>query len=123
MVALPMSGGVSPTMILRVVDFPAPFGPKKPVTRPASAVKLTSSTARVAPYFLVSRSMVIMDGPDFLECPDFLGGRGLLRGGGSGADDDCPLGFATLEVAKGVCGFAERVRVPGAPFHPGRVHA
>jgi len=32
-------------MIRMVVDFPAPLGPRKPVTRPDSAVKLTSSTA------------------------------------------------------------------------------
>ena len=68
MVALPASGRVSPTMIRKVVDFPAPFGPRKPVTRPGRAVKLTSSTARVVPYLLVSRSMVIMDGPASLVC-------------------------------------------------------
>src|SRR3954470_22932127 len=54
-------------MIRRVVDFPAPFGPRKPVTRPASAVKLTSSTARVLPYRLVRCSMRIMSGPGFLR--------------------------------------------------------
>ena len=32
-------------MIRIVVDFPAPLGPRKPVTRPGWAVKLTSSTA------------------------------------------------------------------------------
>jgi hypothetical protein len=32
-------------MTLIVVDFPAPFGPRNPVTRPGLAVKLTSSTA------------------------------------------------------------------------------
>ena len=36
-----------------VVDLPAPFGPRKPVTRPGSAVKETSSTAVKSPYFLV----------------------------------------------------------------------
>ena len=46
-----------------VVDFPAPFGPRNPVTRPASAVKLTSSTAVNVPYFLVSPSTVIMGRP------------------------------------------------------------
>jgi hypothetical protein len=43
-----------------VVDFPAPFGPRKPVTRPGSAVKVTSSTAVKAPYFLVRDSTSIM---------------------------------------------------------------
>ena len=47
-------------MIRMVVDFPAPLGPRKPVTRPACAVKLTSSTAVKPPYFLVSESTVIM---------------------------------------------------------------
>jgi hypothetical protein len=37
--------GVRPTMIRMVVDLPAPFGPRKPVTRPVAAVKETSSTA------------------------------------------------------------------------------
>jgi hypothetical protein len=32
-----------------VVDFPAPFGPRKPVTLPGSTTKLRSSTARVFP--------------------------------------------------------------------------
>ena len=43
-----------------VVDLPAPLGPRKPVTRPGSAVNVMSSTAVKAPYFLVSESMVIM---------------------------------------------------------------
>src|SRR6266540_853605 len=59
-VALPDEGGVRPTMIRIVVDLPAPFGPRKPVTRPDRAVKVTSSTAVNAPYFLVSASTLIM---------------------------------------------------------------
>jgi hypothetical protein len=43
-----------------VVDLPAPFGPRKPVTRPGRAVKETSSTAVNPPYFLVKDSTVIM---------------------------------------------------------------
>ena len=43
-----------------VVDFPAPFGPRKPVTRPGSARKVTWSTAVKPPYFLVSESTMIM---------------------------------------------------------------
>jgi hypothetical protein len=45
-----------------VVDFPAPFGPRKPVTRPAAAVKVTSSTAVNGPYRLVTASTEIMRG-------------------------------------------------------------
>jgi hypothetical protein len=36
---------VSATIIRMVVDFPAPFGPTKPVTRPSATVKVRSSTA------------------------------------------------------------------------------
>ena len=36
-----------------VVVFPAPLGPRKPVTDPGSTVKLRSSTARTAPKVLV----------------------------------------------------------------------
>ena len=42
---MPVVGGVSPTMMRMVVDLPAPLGPRKPVTRPGAAVKVTSSTA------------------------------------------------------------------------------
>ena len=58
--AEPDVAGVRPTMIRMVVDFPAPLGPRKPVTRPGRAVKLTSSTAVKPPYFLVRDWTVIM---------------------------------------------------------------
>jgi hypothetical protein len=48
-VAEPDDGGVSPVIIRIVVDFPAPFGPRKPVTDPGSARKETESTAMCAP--------------------------------------------------------------------------
>ena len=57
---MPDVARVSPTMIRMVVDFPAPLGPRNPVTRPGWAVKLTSSTAVKSPYVLVTDSMVIM---------------------------------------------------------------
>ena len=60
MVTVPWVAGVSPTMTRIVVVFPAPFGPRKPVTRPGSATKVMSSTAVKEPYFLVSLSTVIM---------------------------------------------------------------
>ena len=47
-------------MMRIVVDLPAPFGPRNPVTRPGRAVKLTWSTAVNSPYFLVTDSRVIM---------------------------------------------------------------
>ena len=43
-----------------VVDLPAPLGPRKPVTRPGAAVKVTSSTAVWGPYRLVTASTVII---------------------------------------------------------------
>jgi len=60
MVTVPDVGRVSPTMTRIVVDFPAPLGPRNPVTRPRSAVKLTLSTAVKLPYLLVTPSTVIM---------------------------------------------------------------
>ena len=47
-------------MIRIVVDLPAPLGPRKPVTRPGRATKVTSSTAVCSPYLLVTCSTVIM---------------------------------------------------------------
>ena len=41
----PAVGGVSPTIMRSVVDLPAPFGPRNPVTVPGSQRKDTSSTA------------------------------------------------------------------------------
>jgi hypothetical protein len=42
------------------VDLPAPLGPRKPVTRPGWAVKVTSSTTVRPPYSLDSDSILIM---------------------------------------------------------------
>ena len=44
-VTRPALGGVRPVIIRRVVDFPAPFGPRKPVTVPGRHENETSSTA------------------------------------------------------------------------------
>jgi hypothetical protein len=48
-VAAPAVGRVRPSSARRVVDFPAPLRPRKPVTDPAGTAKLSSSTAVVAP--------------------------------------------------------------------------
>src|SRR5690606_14109291 len=58
--AWPVEGAVRPTMTRMVVDFPAPLGPRNPVTRPERAVNETSSTAVKPAYFLVSEVTVIM---------------------------------------------------------------
>src|SRR3954452_22263998 len=63
MVAVPDVGAVSPTITRIVVDLPAPFGPRKPVTRPDWAVKETLSTAVKPAYLRVSDSTVIMGQP------------------------------------------------------------
>ena len=45
----PASGRSSPSIIRIVVDLPAPFGPRNPVTVPGRTSKLRSSTAVVGP--------------------------------------------------------------------------
>ena len=50
----PLVGSSSPRIIRIVVDFPAPFGPRKPVTVPGRTVNVRSETAVVGPYRLVS---------------------------------------------------------------------
>ena len=52
MVAVPSVGVVRPTIIRMDVDFPAPFGPRKPVTRPERAVKEMSWTTVVRAVLL-----------------------------------------------------------------------
>jgi len=42
-------GVFRPRIIRSVVDLPAPFGPRKPVTLPDSTVKVNPSTAVVSP--------------------------------------------------------------------------
>ena len=48
-VAIPELGVASPSSMRRVVVFPAPFGPRKPVTAPGWISKERSSTATVGP--------------------------------------------------------------------------
>src|SRR5882757_3696277 len=78
----PLLGRSRPSSIRIVVDLPAPFGPRKPVTTPGRTVKVRWSTAVLSPYRLVSPCNSIMGArlarhggtPD----PDKV-----LRGGGS----------------------------------------
>lgn len=60
----PRSGRVRPTIARIVVDFPAPFGPTNPVTRPEGRSKVMSSTASFVPKCFVIPATVIM-----LSCP------------------------------------------------------
>ena len=48
-VAVPDVGASRPRIMRIVVDLPAPFGPRKPVTMPGRTVKVRSSTARCSP--------------------------------------------------------------------------
>src|SRR4026207_2346819 len=48
-----------------VVDFPAPLGPRNPVTTPGWTVKDRSSTASVSPYRLLSPRASIMHTPQY----------------------------------------------------------
>ena len=50
---LPAVGRSSPMIMRMVVDFPAPFGPRKPVTVPGRTVNEMPSTAVFGPYLLV----------------------------------------------------------------------
>ena len=54
--AVPEDGRSSPSRIRRAEDFPAPFGPRKPVTRPGRTSKLISSRSSADPRLLVTRS-------------------------------------------------------------------
>src|SRR4051794_35351511 len=53
-VAVPASARSRPSRIRRVVDLPAPLGPRKPCTSPVSTVRSRPSSARVRPKFLTS---------------------------------------------------------------------
>jgi hypothetical protein len=50
----PLVGSSRPRIIRIVVDFPAPFGPRKPVTVPGRTVNVRSETAVAGPYRFVS---------------------------------------------------------------------
>ena len=52
MIAVPLVGGSSVTIMRISVDLPAPFGPSRPKISPALTSKLTSLTAVKSPNFL-----------------------------------------------------------------------
>src|SRR6266851_9774287 len=51
---------MNPVIIRIVVDFPAPFGPRKPSTSPRSTENDTPSTARFGPKVFTKFSTLIM---------------------------------------------------------------
>ena len=65
---VPLVGRSSPAITRIVVDFPAPFGPRNPVTTPGSTTKLSLSTAALSPYRLVKPSISIMSYPLINRC-------------------------------------------------------
>src|SRR6202007_71236 len=52
-VMVPTEGGMKPVIIRMEVDFPAPFGPRKPRTSPRSTENETLLTASFGPNALV----------------------------------------------------------------------
>src|SRR5690606_21273807 len=81
-VTRPAVGRSSPRIIRIVVDFPAPFGPRKPVTRPGRTVNDTESTASFSPYLLVRSTASIIG---FLSVLCAAGSCGRLHGRCPGA--------------------------------------
>src|SRR5262249_37309717 len=65
-VAVPDWGRSRPRISRIVVDLPAPFGPRNPVTRPGCTVNDRFSTASVLPYRLVSVRASITRSPYLL---------------------------------------------------------
>ena len=57
----PEVGGMTPVIIRIVVDFPAPFGPKKPKISPRLTVNETPFTARLGPNSFMRFSTWIID--------------------------------------------------------------
>src|SRR5215207_10050387 len=71
----PADGASNPASMFRMVDFPAPLGPSRPVT-PRPMPKETSETATTSPYHLATlRSVMMASSP---------GGKP-----GSGSDTSC----------------------------------
>ena len=74
--------GRGPSTIRIVVDFPAPLGPRKPVTSPCSTSKLRSSTATTSPYLFVSpRTSITAVFPSSEHVAPTLGARVVGSGG------------------------------------------
>ena len=69
-VAVPAVGVTNPSSIRNVVVFPAPFGPRKPVTEPGSTVKLRFCTAFTAPNCLLRFCTTIRPLPSCIPSPN-----------------------------------------------------
>src|SRR3954447_4932502 len=117
MVAVPLVGVTRFSTMRRVVVFPAPFGPRKPVTRPGSTLNDKSSTAVTSAYCLTRPSAAIR--PSFIELPSercsWCGSRTRLRDPASATRSAAPA----LLAASAMCArVASRRPVQDAgPFH------
>src|SRR5215211_3659609 len=58
-VTVPLDGRIRPATRLRIVDLPAPFGPRSPVT-PAPMPRVKSETATTSPYHLATPRRAII---------------------------------------------------------------
>src|SRR5574344_865120 len=67
MTAVPLVGVRNPVIILMVVDFPAPFGPRNPRTSPFSTVKDIPFTASKEPKFFRSSLTVSILSPSVTD--------------------------------------------------------
>src|SRR6516162_1846498 len=101
----PAVGSSRPAIIRIVVDFPAPLGPTKPVTRPGSTVNDTPSSATAGPNLLrrpvtsivASMRMVISSGSGLVRwhLPGTLS-AGVTRAGAAGK----PMGPDDVGIAR-----------------------
>src|SRR5439155_10487136 len=72
-VAVPWEGSIMPVSIFRVVDFPAPFGPRNPTICPAGTSNESESTAVCAPNRLVRCWREIISSCFLMSQPGCLG--------------------------------------------------
>src|ERR1700730_9901052 len=80
---LPSAGARSPAMTLSMVDLPQPEGPTMETNSPSATVRLTRSSARVAPNAMLSPETETFCGtrcPLLLPDPQVLGGHDLVVG-------------------------------------------
>src|ERR1044071_3103915 len=106
MSAVPLVGESRPRTTRIVVDFPAPFGPRKPVTFPGWTAKLSPSTAVTGPNRFVSPPTSI---------PAGLAGRQRRAGSGRGGVLD---GVAGVDGVGGV-GEVDEGAAAGSPGSSG----
>src|SRR5262245_41837624 len=73
MKAAPAEGRSRPTIILMVVDLPAPFGPRKPKNSPRRTTRLRPLTATFGPNALVRPQVAIAASDGGTDTPEGVG--------------------------------------------------